>query len=890
MTSMRIIFRRISLTASLLIGLTAPHLAHAAQSPVVSTLSAIAEGVSTPVRSAADQFGNVYVTDPRGGGVLKYDHAGKLLQKIAVPTPLGIAVASNGDLLVSRGSSIAVINPASGTLVSTFGTFTKANGIAVDSNGFIYITDSLNHCVQVFNASYAPAATGIAAPGKPLNSFGTKGIQNGQFLQPTGITFEKISKQLAVVDTLNGRVQFFTTAGVFQKSIGSFGAGPLKFTSPQAVAFEYTSDDKALSRIYVVDSYQSNVQVIDAATASFLRYIGSYGLTGGKLVTPGDVLLDRFDPLNKRLVITNGSGALTIFGIDSGITPPSTGPSLTIDTVPMATNLSSLTITGTTDSGASVTVNGTAATVTGTTWSGTVTLVTGFNLITVTAVNASGGSTVKTVTVNALGPAANPVALTINPLPSITNSSQISITGSVTEGSTVTVNGTQAQVIGATWNLSATLAEGGNSLQIVASNSTMSDSTATISITRDSIRPLLTTFLPPDNSIAKSPVLSISGTVSDASSTTVTVTINGIGQTVPVSDGTFSLTGILAGGSNLVSVKATDAAGNASITAGSSSTILYNPQVPLITLTTPSNTVTASPVHTITGTAPAGSTITVTDQTGKVLTVPMQGTTWTTDVTLVPGMNYFAVRATAPDGTSATIVDTVAFGQNLPPVAITSPPQDLATSASNVTLEGTAGSGSVVTASVNGSTVPVTMTGSGSFSLTLPPLTNPGSYLVSVSATDTLGNTATTTRSVIYDPVVPTIVVNSSSPPKVTASGGVLFAFDKTGPVGTITVTGDSSSLDLAGVTYDPATLNIFSITSAGTNTRNGDMNIDGSVDIIDAILALRILVGLEPPPSFEQMLHGDVGPVQYHSPTVDGRVRMSDIVVIMERVVGLPW
>jgi len=887
MTSMRIMFRRICLTASVMIGLTAPqHLAHSAQSPVVSTLSAITEGVSTPVRAASDPLGNIYVTDPRGGGVLKYNHAGRLLRKITASTPMGIAVASNGDLLVSQGNTIAVINPATETIASTFGTFTKANGIAVDSNGFIYVTDSLNNCVQVFNSSYAPSATGIAAPGKPQNSFGTKGTQNGQFLQPTGITYEKISNQLAVVDTLNGRVQFFSTAGVFQKIIGSFGAGPLKFTSPQAVAFEYTNNERTLSRIYVVDSFQSNVQVIDGATASFIRYIGSYGLTGGKLVTPGDVMLDRFDPLNKRLIITNGSGALTLFGIDEGVTAPTTGPSLTIDTVPLATNLSSLTITGTTDSGAAVTVNGAAATVVGTAWTGTVNLTIGFNLITVTAVNAT-GATVKTVTVNALPPAANPVALTINPLPAITRTAGISLSGSVTEGSTVTVNGTPAQVIGATWNLPATLVQGSNSFQIIASNSTLSDSIAAVNITLDSIPPLLTTFLPPNGSTVKSPVLSISGTVSDASSATVTVTVNATAQTVPVSDGTFSLSAVLAGGSNIVAVSATDAADNQS--GFVSSTILYNPQVPLITLTTPSNAVAGSPVHTIAGTAPAGSSITVTDQTGKVLTVPLQGTTWTTDVALVQGMNFFSIKATTPDG-SATIVDTVSYGQNLPQVAITNPTQDMATSASTFSLEGTAGSNSVVTATVNGIAIPVTMTGNGAFSVTLPTFTTAGSYAVSVSATDSLGNSATTTRSIIFDPVIPTIAVLSSTPPIVTTTGGVLFATDRNGPVGTVTVTGDSSSLDLTGVPYDPATLNIFSITSAGTSTRNGDMNIDGSVDITDALLALRILVGLEPAASFEQMLRGDVGPVQNHSPSVDARTRMSDVVVIMERVVGLPW
>jgi uncharacterized Zn-binding protein involved in type VI secretion len=868
--------------ASLLCALAVPRLASAAPAPIVTTHSAITAGVNTPVRAALDQLGTIYVTDPRGGGILQYNNAGKLLRKIAVSNPMGIALAQNGDLLVSQGASVAAINPATGSVSATFGTFGKANGIAVDQSGFVYVTDSLNNCVQVFNAAYAPITTGKAAPGKPLNSFGTNGTQNGQFLQPTGITYEKSANQLAVVDTLNGRVQFFSTSGTYQKTLGSFGVGPLKFTSPQAIAFEYNLNDTALSRIYVADTFQSNVQVIDAPSATFVRYIGSYGLGGGKLVTPGDVVLDRSDSLNKRLIITNGSGALTIFGIDNGVGEPSVGPLLTINSVPLATNLTALAISGTTDSGATVTVNGTAATVVGTSWSSTVTLVEGFNLLTVIASNSK-GSTVKTVSVTALPPATNPVALTINPIPAMTAAATITISGTVTTGASVTINGTAATVTDTSWALPVTLTPGSNNFLIIASKATLSDATASINITLDNTAPVLTAFLPPNGTTTSNPLLSLAGTVIDDSPTSVTVTINNSSQTLAVSDTTFSLALALAGGTNVVSIIATDAAGNKSSIV--SSTLIYNPLDPLITLTTPSGGVSGSPNYTIAGTAPANSTVTINGQP-----VTLTGSTWTTSVSLVPGVNYFTITATGPDGLSSTVVVTVFFGPTLPTIAITNPTQDMATSESTFTLDGTVSGSAVVTAMVNGAPLPVSMTGNGSFTLTLPSLTIPGNYLVSASATDTLGNTATTNRTIMYDPTMPVITVVSLNPLIVTSTGGVLVAKDKFGPVGSVIFANGVYTLNLTGVSYDPATLDIFSITAAGNSTRNGDINMDGVVDINDALLALQILVGLQPPASFAQMLHADLGPAVNHQPTVDGQLRMSDIVVIMERVVGLPW
>lgn len=869
--------------------------AESATAPVVSTLAPITEGVSTPVRLAADLSGNIYVSDPRGGGIHKYSNAGKLLQTIATANNvLGIAIAQNGDLLASQGTYVAAFDKNSGAPLTKFGTFGKANGIAVANNGFVYVTDSVNNCVQVFNAAYAPVTTGVAAGGLPVNSFGSAGRAAGQFTQPTGISYEKISNQLAVADTLNGRIEFFSTSGVYQSTLGAFGAGPLLFSSPEGVTFEYSANGQSLSRIYVVDSYQSIVQAIDAPTSTFLRNIGGYGTTSGKLVVPADVLYDPSDPLNNRLLVANGTGSVALFAIDStSAGQPTSGPALVVNAVPTVTNLNSIIIDGTTASGATVTVNGIVATVTGTNWTSTVALTSGINVITIAATDSS-GTTTQTVSVNAQAPAVNQVSLTITPFPTLTSASSITLTGTVDIGAAVTANSLSATVTGNSWSVTVPLSQGANSFQILASKAGMNNSTATVNIAMDNIAPVLTAYMLQNNSTVSAPVQTISGTVTDTSATSVTVTVNGASQTVPVTNGAFSMAAVLNIGANTVSVNAADAAGNTSTPVVSN--ITYDPQAPLFTLTTPNGSASDTPSFTIAGTAPAGSTVTVNNlpvavsNTAVAKTASAQatlsGTTWTATVALNPGLNYFEIIVTDPVGKkSAAKTETIAYVQGLPAIAVTDPPQDMATARSSLTISGTVTAGAAVSATVNGADVPVTVNGTA-FALTLPTFTTPGSYTVNIVATDASGN-ANTTRTVIYDPIVPVLTVVSSAPLKITATGGVLVAKDKNGPVGSVTFANNTSTLDLSGVTYDSASLNVYALSAAGVSTRNGDLDGNGQLGISDALQALRMASGLVTPATGE-LLHGDVAPLVNGVPAPDGVIDIRDALVILRASVGL--
>ncbi|NVO00459.1 MAG: hypothetical protein HXX17_14160 [Geobacteraceae bacterium] len=70
---------------------------------------------------------------------------------------------------------------------------------------------------------------------------------------------------------------------------------------------------------------------------------------------------------------------------------------------------------------------------------------------------------------------------------------------------------------------------------------------------------------------------------------------------------------------------------------------------------------------------------------------------------------------------------------------------------------------------------------------------------------------------------------------------------------------------------------------------RSGDINCDGVVDIIDALLAIRTGVGLTQLTTAE-IVRGDVGPLANSVSVGDGRIDIEDSILILRKAVGLGW
>jgi len=256
-----------------------------------------------PYGVAVDGEGRrIYVTDPGLGAVHAFDlEAGKYAllrgaRKQRLRTPIGVAVDGSGRLLVADAESALIFafssrhrllfsfgreeglqRPTGITAVGErlyvtdtaahrvlayrlrvgaaeplfqFGGRGNAPGqfnypvdLAVSADGRLYVNDSLNFRVQVFDAQ-----------GKALRSVGRPGDSSGSFQRSKGVALDS-DGNLYVVDALFDTVQIFSPEGRFLLNFGRPGAAEGEFWLPSGLAIDRTD------RIYVADSYNRRVQI-----------------------------------------------------------------------------------------------------------------------------------------------------------------------------------------------------------------------------------------------------------------------------------------------------------------------------------------------------------------------------------------------------------------------------------------------------------------------------------------------------------------------------------------------------------------------------------------------------------------------------------------------------
>ena len=126
------------------------------------------------------------------------------------------------------------------------GKFGIPAGIAIDETGDVYVCDYTQDRVEHFDRD-----------GAYLGSWGSTGTGDGQFRYPVGVA--AIAGSVFVTDVLNGRVEKFTSSGVFTSVVCD------ALSSPFGIAAN------GLGEVYVTETAAARVTVFTDATTPVRR-------------------------------------------------------------------------------------------------------------------------------------------------------------------------------------------------------------------------------------------------------------------------------------------------------------------------------------------------------------------------------------------------------------------------------------------------------------------------------------------------------------------------------------------------------------------------------------------------------------------------------------------
>jgi hypothetical protein len=274
--------------------------------------------------------------------------------------------------------------------------------------------------------------------------------------------------------------------------------------------------------------------------------------------------------------------------------------------------------------------------------------------------------------------------------------------------------------------------------------------TVTVASAADTTKPSLSISALANGAYTNKMTLNITGTATDAGGLR-SVTVNGAAIAVNT-DGSFSTALALVAGSNVVTVVATDNAGNQQT---DTRTVTYDPAAPVLTVSSPAdNSNSSQALVTVSGSVNESSTVSVAVNGGSPQFASVSGTSFTAAVYLVAGINTIDITATdlAGNTTSSKRTVTYASTQQLA-LAVTYPVQDITTRLSSLILKGTvanAGNEASIKIVMNGRTfTPRVYKGQFQQQLNFP---TPKLYTITVTAKDQAGNTSTILRNVIYRP------------------------------------------------------------------------------------------------------------------------------------------
>ena len=214
---------------------------------------------------AVDDDDRLFVSDGKMHRVLifntKHEIEAQITEKLV--DPVGLALDTENRLLYvvdTQQDQVVVFDADSlkelrriGTggknhWLTTPGDFGGPQGIALDSDGNIYVTDTMNNRVEIFDAD-----------GKFISEFGRHCDGPGCFARPKGIAVDR-DGHIWVADTMLDTLQVFNREGQLLTYLGGHGHFPGQFEALVGVAIDKQN------RVFTTEQYPGRMQMFRYVT------------------------------------------------------------------------------------------------------------------------------------------------------------------------------------------------------------------------------------------------------------------------------------------------------------------------------------------------------------------------------------------------------------------------------------------------------------------------------------------------------------------------------------------------------------------------------------------------------------------------------------------------